>query len=186
MQSTSESRSDYLSKLAGVFRRVGYHRASLHHLAEATGLQRSSLYYFFPGGKAQMVKEVIEESNSIFYEVVLSVLETDESPQRRFETMIESLDKYYSSGRESCILGLLTLELPSDHFGSHIRDGFNRWIEALRTVFLEYGLSKTESEARAIESIAAIQGALVLTRGTNNAEVFATILGRLSRQIFPE
>src|SRR5687767_7960924 len=52
------SDKELLERLTGVFRRHGYDGASLSVIAAATGLQRSSLYHRFPGGKEQMAAEV--------------------------------------------------------------------------------------------------------------------------------
>ncbi len=40
-----------LDKIAAVFRLHGYEGASIRLLAQATGLERASLYHRFPGGK---------------------------------------------------------------------------------------------------------------------------------------
>ena len=49
-----------LGALSEVFRAHGYEGATLAKVSEATGLQKSSLYHRFPGGKEQMAKAVLD------------------------------------------------------------------------------------------------------------------------------
>ncbi len=51
------SDSDLLERLGLLFRANGYDGSSLGDIAAATGLQKSSLYHRFPGGKQQMASE---------------------------------------------------------------------------------------------------------------------------------
>ncbi len=186
LRSPSVSRAECIKQLAKVFRTAGYERASLSGLASATGLQRSSLYHFFPGGKAQMLKEVIDESNVVFEETVLSALQGEGSPRERFLRLIASLDRYYDSGRETCLLGVLTAEMLSDDIRAHIQSGFSRWVSLLAMLLQEHGFTEAESVDRACESVAAIQGTLVLARGMGREEIFRNLLRRLEGSIFRE
>lgn len=131
-----------------------------------------------------MVKEVIDESNAVFAETVLSTLQGNQSPRERFSQLIASLDRYYDSGRESCLLGVLTAEMPSDDIGTHVRGGFSHWVSLLALLLEEHGFEREESLGRAYETVAAIQGALVLARGMGRDEIFRTLLGRLEESVF--
>ncbi|MBK7473657.1 MAG: TetR/AcrR family transcriptional regulator [Betaproteobacteria bacterium] len=154
-----------IERLARVFRSAGFDRATLTALSRESGLQRASLYHLFPGGKAEMAKAVIDHSNIAFASAVLSTLEGSPPPRQRFGDMVESINRYYKSGREACLLGSFALEMPSDEFGAAIRAGFLRWIELLSRVFLEAGLPAGECHIRAREVVAMLQGALVVSRG---------------------
>jgi AcrR family transcriptional regulator len=65
---------DLIGRLARVFREVGFEGASLSILAQATGLQRASLYHRFPGGKQQMAEEVLTTTGAWLEAKVLQVL----------------------------------------------------------------------------------------------------------------
>ena len=66
-----------LTALVGLFGDRGFDSASLADIALATGLQKSSLYHRFPGGKQQMATEVANRIGSIFGSVILAPLESD-------------------------------------------------------------------------------------------------------------
>ncbi len=55
MRAPTVTRDEVIERLAGVFRSSGFERATLTELSRASGLQRSSLYHLFPGGKAQRI-----------------------------------------------------------------------------------------------------------------------------------
>src|SRR5687768_4803588 len=97
-------REEVLNRLTRVFRESGY-AASLSQLSEATGLQRASLYHYFPGGKAEMAAAVIERSNRILEEQIIRPLLACGDPLTRLRAMARSLDRYFAGGTESCLLG---------------------------------------------------------------------------------
>ena len=53
-------RIELLNALSDVFRKRGYEGATLAELAAAANLGRASLYHHFPGGKAEMARQVLE------------------------------------------------------------------------------------------------------------------------------
>ena len=57
-----------IERLTSVFRIYGYEGASLSRIAEATGLQRASLYHRFPGGKEEMAEAVLNACRPLVYQ----------------------------------------------------------------------------------------------------------------------
>ena len=55
----TRSREEIVLALFDLFRRAGYEGVSIGEISAATGLGRSSLYHYFPGGKADMAAAVI-------------------------------------------------------------------------------------------------------------------------------
>jgi len=51
MARTVAERADIVPKLGEIFREHGFEGASLALIGQKTGLGKSSLYHFFPGGK---------------------------------------------------------------------------------------------------------------------------------------
>ena len=58
------SRQEVIERLMLVVRRCGYDGASLAKLSKATGLGKSSLYHYFPAGKDDMVRAVLDHVGS--------------------------------------------------------------------------------------------------------------------------
>ncbi len=53
-------RSDAIPALSEAFRRYGDEGATIGRIEQETRLKRSSLYHFFPGGKEEMAKVVLD------------------------------------------------------------------------------------------------------------------------------
>ena len=55
------SDEDFLAKALDLFRDYGFEGVSLKQLADATGLEKASLYYRYPGGKDEIVMAVAKD-----------------------------------------------------------------------------------------------------------------------------
>ena len=184
MRLPSVPRGEVINRLTKVFRNVGFERASLSHLAQEAGLQRSSLYHLFPGGKEQMAEEVLAHANEIFESQVLGTLSGKESPQERFARMTSSISHYYRNGDDACLLGLFAVEQLVGRRKQLIQSGFRRWRAQLTALFEDEGFGKVEAVERANEVIALIQGALVTSRGLGDARIFRSVIKRLPKHAF--
>jgi TetR/AcrR family transcriptional repressor of lmrAB and yxaGH operons len=171
-----------LNRLTRVFRESGY-AASLSQLSEATGLQRASLYHYFPGGKAEMAAAVIERSNRILEADIIAPLLAPGDPLKRLRGMARSLDRYFAGGTESCLLGALTLGGSPRGFAAHIEAGFAAWIAAIAVVLEQGGCAKREARIRAENAVFAVEGALLVCRGMGNAAPFRRLLRDLPGQL---
>ena len=66
MARTIAERPDAVLALANTFRLHGFEGASLSVISAETGLGKGSLYNFFPGGKEEMARAVLDEVNTWF------------------------------------------------------------------------------------------------------------------------
>src|SRR5258706_7208 len=63
-----------------MFRRNGYTGTGVKQVAAAAGAQLGSLYHFFPGGKEQLVEEVIRTSGPLYGDLVYQILDPYANP----------------------------------------------------------------------------------------------------------
>lgn len=175
--------AEVLNRLTKVFREEGYDAATLSRLSLATGLGKASLYHYFPGGKEQMAKAVLERSNQRFHEMVIAPLCSDAPPEQRLEKMIGNLDAYYAGGEESCLLGVLAMGGNVGLFHDHIKQGLASWIQSLAAALKQAGIAEDEAQFRAEDAIFRIEGALLVGRGLGEAAYFRRMLSQLKRQL---
>ncbi|UUZ62636.1 TetR/AcrR family transcriptional regulator [Polaromonas sp. P1-6] len=159
-----DSLDEILNRLTRVFREDGYEAASLARLSKATGLGRSSLYHYFPGGKSEMALAVVERSNKLFAEKVIEPLRRNVAPKERLVEMVRNLEGYYARGTESCLLGVFAMSGAPNPLRDHIRVGLSDWIDALACALTDAGLSRAVARDRAEEAVCRIEGALVVAR----------------------
>ena len=171
----------YLSLLE-VFRKHGY-GASIAELSAATGLQKASLYYRFPGGKAQMADETLGFVDLWFEENVFQPLRSDGDPAERVAAMCESIRVFYAGGSKLCLLEALSLGQTEGIIQDHLQATFLAWKRHLAGAILETGRDSVASEALAELMIAMIEGALVVRRLAPESDVFARTLSEILRLV---
>lgn len=177
------SRWEVVERLMQVIRRSGYDGASLAELSKATGLGKSSLYHYFPAGKDDMVRAVLEHLETQLRELVFTPLRAPGPARRRVEAMVEALDDFYRGGREACVLGNLVLGTSRSRFRTQLRAIFGEWIEALETALVDGGIPQTAARARAEDALIRIEGALILAGGMDDVAFFGRSLKQLPAEL---
>lgn len=167
-------------RISGVFRKKGYDGATYAELMRATGLVKASLYHRFPGGKEDMVEAVLSAADKRFSEYVLAPAFTPGPVLERTRQVARNLGKFYSSGESWCLLDTLTLT-DNPAVLRHARRSMEMWIDTFARLSIEAGTAPESARRRARAAVAAIQGALVVSRVTGDRHTFLRTLGRLPR-----
>ena len=179
MPSRLVDEDDLLDRLTDVFRTVGFDGASLNDLSVASGLQKSSLYHRFPGGKVQMATEVVERLGNEAVKRALAPLNAEGPMKTRIEQVGLALAAFYEAGTKSCLLDTMSIGSVGRNSDVALAAAANRWIDAFACVAASSGVKPSVARARAQDAVAAIEGALVLGRVTNDRRPFARAIERL-------
>lgn len=158
------SDEDFYDKALDLFRTYGFDGVSLQKLAEATGLEKASLYYRYPGGKDEIALAVAQGVVNWFQANVFEPLTSDTPPRKRVAVVADNLRIFYSGGKKSCITDVLSLPGGSDALRAGLKGAMQSWIKAFADIARECGLSPSAAKARAEEAILRIEGSLVLAR----------------------
>jgi TetR/AcrR family transcriptional repressor of lmrAB and yxaGH operons len=183
MPKTVAERADILPVLGEVFREHGFEGASLAIIGARTGLGKGSLYHFFPGGKEDMAAAVLAEIDSWFAIRIFKPLREEADAARAIAGMLRAVEEYFKSGQRICLVGALALNDSRDLFAPRIRSYFAAWAEALENALIRAGHGHKKARGRAEETLATIQGALVLGRALHDPAVFQRILARLRKRL---
>ena len=173
------SKEQIIPKLIPVFRHYGYEGATVSRLSEATGLKKASLYHHFRGGKEQMAAAVLEYMENWLQENVFTPLQSDRTPYERIQVMIQGLDEFYNSGKDPCLLAVMSLGEADNLFHQQLQGSLKNWLALLSNVVEETGVEPEQARQRAEDSIMLIQGALVLVRVTNDIQPFKRAITKL-------
>jgi TetR/AcrR family transcriptional regulator, lmrAB and yxaGH operons repressor len=175
---------DLLARLARVFAEVGYEGASLSLLAEATGLQKASLYHRFPGGKKQMAEEVLAATATWLETHVLGPLKAPGKAVDRLALVAANLDGFYQGGARACLLNMLSSPRIEDGpFVPAIRGAFAALINAFADLAGETGVTPDTARQRGERAVMLLQGSLVLARGTGSPAPFRAFLAALPTEL---
>ena len=172
---------ELIERLSHCFRAVGYVGASLADLSEATGLSKAALYHRFPGGKQQMAAEVLTAAGDWYEEHVFAPLRGDGAPAERLGAVARQLDRFYASGRQACLLNMLSAPRSEDSpFSRAIKEMFEALISAFAVFAEESGQSREAARARAERVVAMLHGSLVLSRGLGSSAPFRAFLADIA------
>jgi len=166
------------ARVSRVFREKGYEGTSYADLVAATGLVKASLYHRFPGGKEEIVEAVLSEVDREFAEYVLRPAWQEGSPRERARQMARRLKEFYGSGGLWCLLDTITLS-SNARTVAHAGRSMEFWIDSFARVARDAGLPAKLARARAEGAVAAIEGALIVSRVTKNRRPFLRTLGSL-------
>lgn len=172
--------------LAEAFREQGYEGASMSVLQEASGLGRGSLYNFFPGGKEEMAQAVLDEIGAWFQERVFGPLRAAATSDARtaraaIGSMLDATDSYFRSGLRACLPGLFAIGRERERFAAAVDGYFAAWVDALTSALSAAG--SPNARAAALETVAAVQGGIVLTRALHDDTVFRSVIDARRRAL---
>ena len=165
--------------LVSAFRRGGYAGAAISDLCEATGLRSASLYHRFPRGKADMALAALARVGEGFEKAVVAPLEAAGDPAARLAKSAAGLRRFYAGGRLGCLLAVFATSEAPGPVREEVTAAFARWRDALAALLAEAGVRTPGDEAE--DRIAAVQGALVLARGTGSTAAFRRAVSRMER-----
>jgi len=183
MARTVLDRSDVVLALAGVFRKRGFEGGSLSFIQQETGVGRGSLYHFFPEGKTDMARAVLDQVSDWFEEKIFVPLRTATDPQQAIADMSREVAGYFISRERVCLFAAMTLGEEQETFAKSVRTYFTDWVDALAGVLRAAGLSSQESADRALDAVAAIQGGLILARAYDDDQTFLGIVDRTEKNL---
>ncbi|BDE08080.1 TetR family transcriptional regulator [Vulcanimicrobium alpinum] len=176
-------RDEVVARLQNVFRERGYDGASLSELSRATGLGKSSLYHYFPGGKDDMAIAVLERVDAWMRDRALLPLRGEGPPPKRLRAMLRALDTFYGGGRDACLLGTLVLGGGRTRFQQYLKDAFSGWVGALRDLAVEAGVPARIARDRAEDVVVRIEGALILAGALDDPAPFRRALRAAERDL---
>jgi len=170
----TDTRQRILESSGALFRRQGYMGTGIKQIIEAAGTPFGSLYHFFPGGKAELGAETIRRSGALygllFVEFVGTDVELVEGVRSFFAGAAETLRE--SDFADACPIATVALEVSStnEELREACADVFSAWIAGGVERFALAGIPRGRARSLAIEMLAGLEGAFVLSRALRSTE----------------
>jgi AcrR family transcriptional regulator len=158
-----------------LFRQRGIADTSVRDIVEHSGAPRGSVYHHFPGGKEQLAAEATERAGS-FIALLLSTLE-----ERPPEEAIASFVGYWTASmirnefRDGCPAAAAALSDEAPAAREAAATAFSKWEEILTSALVARGRAPEDAAPLATLSIAAIEGALILSRAQQSDQPLARV-----------
>ncbi len=183
MPTPLSSKAEILDRLMVTFRTGGYDGASLADLSAATGLGKSSLYHYFPGGKSQMATEVLAHLGASLEREILQPLRGPGAPKTKLVTLLRTLSAFYDSGRMPCLLERLCASVEAPTFRTPLRHAFTSLIDGIQQLCESAGISRITAKERALDAVIRIEGSLIVGAGLGDPATFTRTLAHLRRSL---
>ena len=168
-------REAILAQLYALFREAGVEGVSIGRIAEATGLGRSSLYHYFPGGKAEMAAAVLAFGRSWLEQEVFSPLR-EGSRSQRVGRMLAAVHALYDGGEQPCLLASLLLGGGPPTLRAPLAAVLQDWLAAIAEALVQTGAEPAAAVPAARRALASIEGGLILARGLRDKTIFEASL----------
>jgi AcrR family transcriptional regulator len=171
-----------------LIRERGARATSLDAILAHSGAPRGSIYYHFPGGREQLLREATAYSG----EYVARKLERDagEHPLAALDALFDEYGATLMATdfRAGCPVVAVAVESPADgpDLRDCTRDAFERWRRAIGRALSARGIDAARADELAINAIAAFEGALVLCRSYRDLEPLERVRDELHRQVEEE
>jgi len=172
MPAPALSRDEVVQRILAEFRRAGYQGATLSSLSAATGLGKSSLYHYFPNGKADMAAAAMEAVGIWMGEHVMPTLSEPITAQKRLKKFCAALSEFYAKGSLPCLTDLFTIGEAGEFFQQFLKQRLSGLIKTLAGVVEETGVSPEEAARRAEDALISMHGALVVSRALGSTAPF--------------
>ena len=176
--SNGHSHQELVEKILKTFRQYGYEGATMTRFEQVTGLKRSSLYYFFPGGKDEMAEAALTMVERFLESAVIEPLKGVDA-KKGLKIAAANLKKYYAGGALGCLLGAFSLGDADRKYRRRVRKCFEMWIDALRVAYEAVGLEKRRAASVAKATVAEIQGSLPIGSCVGSTEFLDSALRRM-------
>ena len=167
---------------AELLRQRGYTGTGFREVIAVTGAPRGSIYHHFPGGKAQLAGEAVDYVGALASESI-----ADDDPIAALRAFVDLWRAGFerSGYRAGCPIAAVAVE-------SHDEDpqlldsaaaAFRRWREAFSNGLRTRGLPADRADRLAALVVAAVEGAIVLSRAERDPAPLLDVAAELELAI---
>jgi TetR/AcrR family transcriptional repressor of lmrAB and yxaGH operons len=151
-----------------LFRRQGYASTGLQQIVAESGAPKGSLYHYFPGGKEALGEAALSMAGGMIREMLSDLAARHAEPKAFLRAYCQVMagwmeESGYHSG---CPVATTLLETApqSPTITAAGRRALDGWIDVVAGALSKGGMERREARSRAQLIIAAMEGALILSR----------------------
>ena len=154
-----------LTKAAELFAEKGYYGLGLSELLARCGIPKGSFYYYFPGGKIQLIQEVLRDSYQRMERGIVRNILVEPTAHASFERMADHLSQRIGEKPHlaSTLLSMIAIESVylDEDVNATCRQIYEDWKQLYASYLLKFGFSEAESRMKAQAIFALIHGSLI-------------------------
>ena len=151
-----------------LFRRQGYASTGLQQIVVESGAPKGSLYHYFPSGKEALGEAAIVLAGGLIRELLAGLAARHREPKAFLKAYCKVMAGWMqeSGFRSGCPVATTLLETApqSPTITAAGQRAIDAWIDVVAGVLAKGGIERREAHSRAQLIIAAMEGALILSR----------------------
>lgn len=185
MGAAPKRRTAIIAAAARLFRRQGYAATGINEISSLAGAPKGSLYHYFPDGKDQIAAEAVRYAGARVATTLRALADETKSAAdlvRRYGQMLQGW-MAQSGFRDGCPITTTLLEtapqLPGPTEAG--REAFADWHGIIASALARDGHSAADARKLATLVVAALEGALVLTRVEGDGRAIADVTAALTK-----
>lgn len=154
-----------LTKAAELFAEKGYYGLGLSELLACCGIPKGSFYYYFPGGKIQLIEEVLKDSYRRMERGILQNILIEQTASGSFERMADHLSQRIEEKPHlaSMLLSMISIESVylDENVNATCKQIYADWKQMYADYLMKFGFDEAESQIKAQALFALIHGSLI-------------------------
>jgi TetR/AcrR family transcriptional repressor of lmrAB and yxaGH operons len=151
-----------------LFRRQGYASTGLQQIVAESGAPRGSLYHYFPSGKEALGESAVAMAGGMIREMLSDLAARHGEPREFLRAYCRVMAGWMeeSGFHSGCPVATTLLETApqSPAITAAGRRAVDGWIDVIGGVLERGGMQRREARSRAQLVVAAMEGALILSR----------------------
>jgi TetR/AcrR family transcriptional repressor of lmrAB and yxaGH operons len=168
------SREKLIEAAITLMRRSGLSGAGINEIVRESGAPKGSVYYYFPKGKQQIVKEGLEQYSERVVTFIDSTLSSKRKPGEKVKALFNAFAERVEAGefRHSCPVGTVCLDLDSEleDLRFVVAAAFDKYVKAIEAHFPFQDRRRAKSFAGLL--LTAIEGAYIRGRADASSKPF--------------
>jgi TetR/AcrR family transcriptional repressor of lmrAB and yxaGH operons len=162
------TRTKMLASAAQVMRERGASGVTIDAVLARSGAPRGSVYYHFPEGRTQILTEALRYSGDAITATIDAA--ANHGSREMLREFIDLWERLLTDGdfHAGCPVVAAAISSDESDFQLTSEAGFilGRWCSALTRAFVNDGFDAEDAASLAVTSIAALEGAILLSRST--------------------
>jgi AcrR family transcriptional regulator len=168
----SDARQRMLDSTTTLIRQRGASATSLDDILAHSKAPRGSIYYHFPGGRTQLIEEAVERAGASIEQLIASA--GDHSPIEVFDAFVKAWRDLLIASSFQAGCPVLAVAIETDDETPQLTEAaaraFTGWRSALAALLRRHGASPAEARRLANLVIAAVEGAVALSRAEQSPQ----------------
>jgi len=162
------TRQQILDTAAELIEAQGYHATGLSEIIRVSGAPKGSLYYYFPGGKEELVAEAVRSTGGTVLERIRTELDRFDDAVDAVREFLLTLAQHVAASEYRGGGPITTVALESATTAEQInlacREVYASWQAAFADKLVASGVASPRATRLASVLVATLEGAIVLCR----------------------